>query len=288
MTPIYVSSSCVNNRAIKDSVDQLAQAGFKYIELSGGTNYYDNWLADLLELKAKYDLTYRGHNYFPPPQAHFFLNLASDNPDIYQQSITHVELAIEISAKLGGKKFGLHAGFLIDPDVKQAGKKISLATMQNEQNACQNFGQRLAKLQQMANEYDVELYVENNVLSAANYQTYQCSPFLLVDHQGLIDLQAVAPFKFLLDVAHLKVSCNSLGLDFKTQYKALAQESDYLHISDNNGLADQNLGLEKDSELYELLSNTALNNKDITLEIYNGIPAIKEAQALLEGLRLEA
>ena len=40
---IYISTSCVKNIKIKDSVEELANNGFKNIELSGGTEYYENF-----------------------------------------------------------------------------------------------------------------------------------------------------------------------------------------------------------------------------------------------------
>ena len=60
---IFVSSSCVKHKSIKESVQDLAKNGFKNIELSGGTKYYENLEKDLLELKYKYNLSYRCHNY---------------------------------------------------------------------------------------------------------------------------------------------------------------------------------------------------------------------------------
>ncbi len=65
---IYVSSSCIRHKKIKDSVKELAENGFQNIELSGGTQYYNNIESDLLKLKEKYNLNYRCHNYFPPPK----------------------------------------------------------------------------------------------------------------------------------------------------------------------------------------------------------------------------
>ena len=59
---IYISSSCIPNVKIKDSVQALALNGFKNIELSGGTHYYEGFENDLLEPKHKYNLSYRCHN----------------------------------------------------------------------------------------------------------------------------------------------------------------------------------------------------------------------------------
>ena len=121
---IFISSSCVKSSTIKDSVLALALEGFKNIELSGGTEYYDGYLQDILELRKKYSLKYLVHNYFPPPKMDFMLNLASLNDDIYKQSIKHCKQAISVCKKIGSEKYGIHAGFLIDFLPREAGKKI--------------------------------------------------------------------------------------------------------------------------------------------------------------------
>ena len=108
---IFVSSSCVKNKKIKDSVEELAKAGFKNIELSGGTVFYENFENDLLELKEKYSLNYRCHNYFPPPKKSFVLNLASLSDDTFQMSFDHLEKVVALSNRLKADKFAFHAGF---------------------------------------------------------------------------------------------------------------------------------------------------------------------------------
>ena len=87
MNQLFISSSCVNANTIKESVINLAEAGFRKIELSGGTKYYDRIEFDILELKERYDLNLLLHNYFPPPRDPFMLNLASLNNDVYKKSI---------------------------------------------------------------------------------------------------------------------------------------------------------------------------------------------------------
>ena len=76
---IYISTACVRHKKISDSVKELAENGFLNIELSGGTDYYEGYIDDLLELQKKYKLNYICHNYFPPPKEHFVLakNIAS-------------------------------------------------------------------------------------------------------------------------------------------------------------------------------------------------------------------
>ena len=81
---IFISTSCIKNNKIRDSVQELAENGFQNIELSGGTKFYENFENDLLELKDRYKLNYRCHNYFPPPKKPFVLNLASLNNETFK------------------------------------------------------------------------------------------------------------------------------------------------------------------------------------------------------------
>ena len=109
---------------ISESVTTLAEVGFKNIELSGGTKYYTNYENDLLRLQDKYALNYQVHNYFPPSKKSFVLNLASMDDEICGQSIQLCKRAIRLSKKLGGMRYGVHAGFLIDIKPQEGGKKI--------------------------------------------------------------------------------------------------------------------------------------------------------------------
>ena len=71
----------------------------------------------------------------------------------------------------------------------------------------------------------------------------------------------------LLDVAHLKVSANSLGLNFAQELENMINHADYIHLSNNNGIRDQNLGFWEDKSILKQLAKYNLNNKNLTLEI---------------------
>ncbi|WP_282145524.1 sugar phosphate isomerase/epimerase family protein [Alteromonas stellipolaris] len=268
---IFVSSSCVNNSRIAQSVKMLADQGFTNIELSGGTNLYPEWKAELITLKSELGLTYRCHNYFPPPKEHFVLNLSSHDKFERRRSIEHVLNVIELSNELEASVYGIHAGFRLQPDTNKLGKAFTNVALQPENEAIELFAAAWEKVNDRAIEHGVKLYVENNVLSAANHKTFtQGNPFLATDSVSIKKLQKATGAPLLLDIAHLKVSCNSLGLSFDNELKTLVAQSDYLHFSDNNGMADTNHGLHKGTEVFKLLESVALNNKTITLEVYDG------------------
>jgi sugar phosphate isomerase/epimerase len=280
---IYVSSSCVKHKKIKDSVQELANAGFSNIELSGGTEYYEGFEDDLLNLKDKYNLRYICHNYFPPPKEHFVVNLASLNDEIYTKSLRHLTDSISLSKKLGSNIFGFHAGSFIDVTVREIGKKISKSDIYEPSIAIQRFVQGFNELSQI--DENIKLYIENNVFSYTNYKTFEGNQFfMLCTFEDYIDLKKQIDFGLLLDIAHIKVSSNVLGISFEEQLTNMLNVSDYIHISENDSLHDINLGFDGDSQIINILKNTNnLKDKIFTLEIYEDMDTIiKSYKALQE------
>ena len=273
---IYVSSACSSKKNIREAIEELAQLGIKNIELTGGTIYYQDYEKDILRLKEEYNLNYLVHNYFPPPQESFVLNLASLNNDIYQKSLNHCLKAIFLSKKLGAKKLGFHAGFLIDVSVREIGKKITASGLFERKQSLSRFRDAWLILQEKAAP-DLILYLENNVLSYSNYQSFnQVNPLLMSNYEGYVELKEIIDFNLLLDVAHLKVSCNSLGLNFEDELSKMLPLSNYVHLSDNDGKHDQNKGFNKNSELLQVLKQYDFDGKTITLEIYNNANNINQ------------
>jgi sugar phosphate isomerase/epimerase len=281
---IFVSSACLRNKKIKDSVKELADNGFTNIELSGGTEYYDNFEVDLLNLKKDYNLNYQCHNYFPPPKNHFVLNLASLNDQTFNTSFNHLKQAISLSERLGAKNFGFHAGFFIDIRLGEIGKKLTKDNLFNEKKSITKFCNAFKLLQKIDN--SVNLFIENNVFSKSNAETYIGeNPFMLTHFVEYQSLKKKIDFNLLLDVAHLKVSVKTLGLDWNKEFKNMMINSSYIHISDNDSFHDLNNRLMKDSSLFLLLKESDTRNKDFTLEIYDDMYAIKKSyEALTEAI----
>ena len=278
---IYVSSSCLKNNLIKQSIEELAIEGYKNIEISGNTLFYKNYLQDLQRLKDKYSLNYLIHNYFPPPEKDFMLNLASLNDETYLKSINHCLNAIKLCKILDCKKYSVHGGFLIDFSPAEAGNRILLRKINNRKTAIKRFTNAWNKILEAASD-KIKIYIENNNFSKINFQTYQGqNPFLLTDYETYLELLEKINFKLLLDLAHLKVSCNTLNLNFLHQSNQLAKETDYFHISGNDGFSDQNRSITEDENIINFLKNIDLSKKTLTLEVYNGLDNIKKSYDLL-------
>lgn len=271
---IYVSSSCSKQKKIGAAIRELAEHGFQNIELSGGTEYYENYEKDIFDLKEKYNLNYLVHNYFPPPKEDFVLNLASLDDAIYEKSLAQLRKAIRLACLAGADKFGFHAGFYVDIGVNEIGKAISAGHLCNTKQAYERFCNGFNIIKNEAKE--IEIYIENNVYSKTNFNVYGLpNPFMLTSPEEYRELKQHINFKLLLDVAHLYVSSRTLGFDFDSYLDQMIMETDYVHLSDNDGWHDQNAEFTSDSKLLDKIKKKHLKDKTITLEIYTGIDGLK-------------
>ena len=282
---IYVSSSCVSSDTIGEAVRTLAEAGFRNIELSGGTNWYPDIEKELDELQVQYGLIYQLHNYFPPPEKHFVLNLASFDDEIYEQSFEFCRNSLRWSKRLGGSRYGIHAGYLIDFSPDEAGRKIGKRAGSDKTKGINRFKTAWQNLSDFAATYGISLYMENNVLSQTNALTFgNINPFLMTDYGGYLELREQFQFKVLFDVAHFKVSANSLGQDFYQETGNFLSITDYVHLSDNDGLHDQNNPLFENSSLFAALERYSFNEKVLTLEIYDDVKAVLASEKVAQKL----
>lgn len=268
---IYVSSSCVKTKNLEDAIETLVSQEIYNIELSGGTEYDKEIVSNLRRLQESYKLKFMAHNYFPPPKEDFVLNLASLNDNIYNKSMEHCKRAIDLSVSVGAESYGMHAGFFINIATDQLGKRIRKSELFDKEKATERFCKGFTELKSFAG--NIDLYIENNVFSEANHEEYPDSnPFMLTCYDEYMELKQMLGFNLLLDVAHLKVSAHTLGLDFDSELSNMAMKSDYWHLSDNNTLADENKKLE--DNLLRKLEKLPFRPKQATIEIYDNIDVV--------------
>lgn len=278
----YISTSCLKAPKIKSVIEQLANFGFSHLELSGGTENYPELEQDIVELKSKLNIDLMLHNYFPPPTEHFVLNLASLNAKVFDQSVEHCLRAINLSRKIGATKFAIHAGFLIDIQLSEIGKPITKTNLFDRDKALEKYAEGFNLLVKETGN-SLQLYVENNVLSFSNYKNYDnVNPFLFTDVASYHELKSAVNFKPLVDLAHLFVSCNTLGLNYIEQRDFLCQQTDYLHISDNDGLHDTNQIIGNNRNVTFTKEN--ISNKCVTLEVYDELNEVMKSLDLVNGI----
>ena len=152
--------------------------------------------------------------------------------------------------KLGANKFGFHAGFYLDVKSIEIGKKIACKRLAKKKRRLERFSEGYVLLSNEAGK-NLELYIENCVLSSTNRKTFHRSnPFMLTTYEDYKELKQYIDFKLLLDLAHLKVSSQSLSLDFDSEFDNMFGLSDYYHISENDALEDLNQGINQQSGIW--------------------------------------
>lgn len=249
---IYISTGGFGGTPADAVAAELAQVGLKSIELSGGA-YSDTLLNDLRALRP--DISFQIHNYFPPPADPFVLNLGSLDAEVAARSVEHVEQALRWCVALGSDRYSFHAGFLLDPKVDELGKRIPSRSLFNRDDSIEVFVHRVSRLAEIAEDAGVALMIENNVLSARNASEFSTNPLLMCDPQECQKVMAMLPVTVgqLIDVAHLKVSANSLNFDPADMFSACDERIVAYHLSDNNGLEDSNKPFADDAWFWPFL-----------------------------------
>tara|TARA_B100001175_G_C19502460_1_gene638908 strand:+ start:585 stop:1436 length:852 start_codon:yes stop_codon:yes gene_type:complete len=260
---ILISTGQFKNISTSKLVKSLYSNGIKNIELSAG-KYEKNIEKKILKLNKNQNLML--HNYFPRPKKDFILNLCSTDREIRKRSFNHVKRGIEISSKIGSKVFSFHAGFLLDPKIFELGKKFSKSKIRNRSEALKDFINIVNKLALFARKKNVELLIENNVLTKKNLQNFKTNPLLMTDYKEAEKIMKKTRdnVNILLDVAHLKVSSRTQKFSKINFLKKCDKWIKAYHLSDNEGINDTNEDLKQNSWFWKYLKKNVLY---YTLEI---------------------
>ena len=262
---IYFSTGGYKNNNTNDIVEKFIDIGIKNIELSG-TQYSDNNI-DNIAKNLKF-VNYQIHNYFPPPKIPFVLNLASFDKEIYERTHKHIVGALEACSKLNSSHYSFHAGFLCDLKVSELGKKVKKKNLQDRKSSIDIFISRVHKISDIAKKYNIKLMIENNVLSKNNKINFEGNPFLMCDALECETIINECPtnVRLLIDVAHLKVSSNSLDFDKKLFLERCNDITEGYHLSENNGLSDTNEKFDENAWFWDHIRK---DKKYYSIEVYN-------------------
>jgi sugar phosphate isomerase/epimerase len=238
----FVSTGAFRTRSLAEIVASAAAGGLGHIELGSGTEWAPDMLRPVHETAAR-GVRYLVHNYFPPHETPFVLNLAAADAEVLARSEAHCRAAVDLSATLGAPFFSVHAGFAFSARPEQLGHDLTGAPRIALEEAHAIFVQALRRLCAYAAARVIDVVVENNVIA----------PFNLVNGRNLIGLCATAEealrtqaevgapnFGFLVDTGHLKVTANALGFDGHRFLDDVGPHVRAFHLSDNDGTADQN------------------------------------------------
>lgn len=263
---IYVSTIACSNIRCVDAIKILFKKKFSNIEITSSGLYERSDAAEIINFKKNNNINLRCHNYFPPNND-IVINIASDNRDIRNKSVDNIKKSIILNSELNNDKFAFHAGLRYDEETKNYGKRLKKSALTNYQIALDIFKDTYQELQFYASKLGVKIYIENNLLTKYTLSDFDEIPLFLNSFNDYINLKKEFDFNLLLDVGHLKVTSKTLNKDFNQELKQLIKNTDYVHLSDNNSIEDQNSSFEINSDLFKFLKSINLKKKDITLEI---------------------
>lgn len=278
---IYLSSTCFSSSP--DHLLGVDPLGFTNIELSGNLPYNSSLQRNLAYLQNKQNYHFLLHNYVPLFPQPIVVNLGSLKETVYRSSIGYILQAILVTKELMMDTYSFHAGYYCNMSMKDFGNKIHDTKLYDRALSTERFIRAYKLIQKKSQ--GTNCYIENNVLTKENYARFNNqTPFMLLTYEDYVRLKKRISFHLLLDIGHLKVTCQTLGLDFPSELRRLISESDYLHISDNDGLQDSNEVVYEESELWRLLRLMPLKKKIITLEIKGNSDQIKKCYRLFSSL----
>ena len=263
---LYITSLCSSKKRIADAVQELAQLGFRNIELTGRTKFYDTFEKDLFDLKKEYQLDFLIHNYFPPQPNDFHLNLASGDPDLKEKTLNMIEQAIDLSRKFGKDLYSLHPGFKNDLILGQKGKFFLNGN--EKSNRKENIYQMVDILVNKFSANGFRIAIENLCPIVLNIlHTFITTPSDIEEFLNYYkNRQNIG---FLLDLGHLSVAANYFKFDKKEVLDDLFSKYPdkifELHISENDGRIDSQKVSLIDSWQIEFLTKNREALKDIPI-----------------------
>jgi len=238
---IYVSSGAFLSRTLPDLFDEAAAAGVTNIELSSGVAWQAENLAAVRANRRRF--RFLVHNYFPPPEVPFVLNLGSADPEIRRLSLDHCRGAIDLAHELETDLFTVHAGFALEPKVSELGRPITGEIKTDLETCYRIFRDSVGSLVAYGEKSGVDLGIENNVVAPFNLRDGRNTFLLMATAEEIVRLMtdiASPHLGVLIDSGHLNVSARSLGFERDGFLETVRPWLLGWHLSDNDGTADSN------------------------------------------------
>ena len=239
---IYASTSCLKNPSdIIRVLNEYEKADIENVELGSVHKYFE------INKIKKFNFNFLIHNYFPPPKIPFNFNLASSNKEIREKSYNLAIEAIDLCAEIESPLYTFHAGFTIDPP--ELGTVFPKKGYTERNISIKTYVKSVEKILDFANSNGVKIAMEPNVVQKFNLingKNEMCLFAEIDEINQLFNLIKNKKLGILLDLGHTAVTSHWLNFDKDEFVKKIKKKVFAIHISNNNGLADQHKSLTKD------------------------------------------
>jgi sugar phosphate isomerase/epimerase len=285
MAEVYASTGAFGATDLEAILRQASALGIGHIELSSGVAATPRLRGTVMAHRHRF--RFLVHNYFPPPARPFLLNLATPRDDIGRRAMALCRDAVGLCAGVGAPFYSVHCGFTFDsPDGAHLGNASQMALPRiSMDEAMDHFARRITALCRFGAARGVTIAVENNVIAGFGVIDGENRLCLGADLEGLkhiFDAVDSERLGLLFDVGHAKVNQQTIGADMGAMLTAFQDRLVAFHVSDNDGVNDQNLPLAADSPLAGILSQYPVPR---IVESYGLTPAaIRDQVSLLASL----
>jgi len=261
----FVSTACIPIReSLMSRISSYRQCGLDAIELGASVSVNEEDLAQIAEVQCNFLV----HNYFPPPQDPFVLNLASRDDDIRQRSLELVFKALDLTAQLGAPFYSVHAGFITDPTSFGTTSFVFPMPISSseKQAAVTRFKASLEKVLSRAQELGLQVLVENNVCTEdlRGKLLFQTADEIL----RMFDSLSSSNLGLLLDTGHLNVTAHTFGFDRMRFVDCVAPYVRAFHISDNGGVEDAGEPVREGSWVLDVLHRPEFVGLPVVIEAH--------------------
>lgn len=258
---MYVSTSCLSNRRLSQILDIYSESGIKNVELGVCKEPYID-----LNILRKHDFNYIVHNYFPPPEKPFIINLASQDKQIREKSMVQITKSIDFCTEYNINLFSFHAGFRIDPDVSF---KFNPDNIPEYETSFNTFKESIVEIVDHAERSGVKVAIENNVIQENNLVDGQNKMLLMCElweFERLFNEISSDNLGILLDAGHLKVSSNVLRFNAYQFITKLKPKTFAIHIHENNGIVDEHRCIKEGDFSNNIIESFKNNDVPVILE----------------------
>ena len=228
---IFVSTACLEGEcSLAEILEIYGDRCIQNIEL-GSSHHYVN---DVEKLLSNYpDANFIIHNYFPPPERPFIMNLASQDERIRENSIDICKKAVDLCKMCGCDLYSFHPGFRVETTLNP-GFDLSSAELVPYEKALSSFYSSLEEIYDYARRNGVNLALEN--LEHKNQAYMMTQP---EDFKELLDIYP--DFGILLDLGHLKIASRRLGFKMNDFVEVVKENVFGVHVHENDGNDDLHL-----------------------------------------------
>lgn len=259
----YTSTSCLKNpKNVIKVLKEYEKAGIENVELG---SVHENF--DINDLK-EFDFNFLVHNYFPPPKNAFNFNLASFDNTIRSNSINLAKRAMDLCCKIDSTLYSFHAGFTVDPP--KLGKPFPRENIPNREDSLRIYNESLTVLIDYSKLTGIKIAMEPNVVQKFNLVNNENKLCLFADFDEIKLLNSFFEKKelgILLDLGHSAVTAYWLNYDKDEFVEKCRKWVWAIHVSHNNGKADQHKSLTKTS--WQTSKLNSFKKKPIILETMN-------------------